>query len=115
LVLLKEALDADRKNIVEENLSTGEACYFDVDKIQRQIYPPDDNERQRVLRDSPGQVALVRTYDVSGEKFLYWATLGYSEPYRRDGRVYQLLYRRIIDDVEGVSAQIKELCEPEKA
>lgn len=84
---------------------------FDVDKVQRQIYQPEDYERQKIVRDNPGQVALVRTYDVSGEEFLYWSTLGYSEPYRRDGRVYQLLYRRIVDDVEQLSAQMRELSE----
>ena len=87
---------------------------FDVDKIQRQIYQPEDYERQKIVRDNPGQVVLVRTYDVSGKEFLYWSTLGYSEPYRRDGRVYQLLYRRIVDDVEQLSAQMRELSESGK-
>ncbi len=77
------------------------------DQVLRQIYSPQDYERVKLLRDSPGQIAMVRTFDVTGKECLYWAEVGYTETYRREGRVYQLFYSRILDDIDNLTEEIR--------
>lgn len=84
-----------------------------LDSLQRQIYQPEDYERVKLLRDSPGQTALLRTYDASGNELLYWAEVGYTKTYQREGRVYQLFYRRILDDIEHLTEEIRLITEQE--
>lgn len=86
---------------------------LNIDAVQRQTYSPQDYERIKLLRDSPGQTTLVRTYDNSGREFLYWAEVGYTETYRREGRPFQLFYRRIVDDIDELSEQIRRVTEQE--
>lgn len=73
---------------------------LDIDRVQQQIYSPEDYQRQKLLRDNPGQTILIRTMDSSGQEFLFMAEVGYTQSYRRGDRVYQTYYRRIVDDAE---------------
>lgn len=108
IALIKVDLDSGMAEVIRGGSAYERSLLgLPFDDVQRQIYQPDDYERVKLLRDSPGQTALVRTYDVSGKKFLYWAEIGYTETNRREGRAYQLFYRRIVDDVDDLIEQIR--------
>lgn len=101
MVLIEIDLDTGMGEILRGS-SPHERLYssFDVNTVQKMIYNAEDFEKQRALRDSPGHSSLIKTYDVSGKEFLFWALVGYTPTYRREGRVYQLFYRRIVDNIE---------------
>lgn len=82
---------------------------FDVDHVQRKIYSPEDYQRIKQIRDRPGTLELVQTFDVLGREPLYWAVVGYSELYRREGRYYQMMYRRIKEDIDLLSEQVARM------
>lgn len=104
MVLIEFDLDSRMAEIVRgktphERLYTS----LDIDRVQQQIYAPKDYQRQKLLRDNPGRTTLVRTMDSSGQEFLYYAEVGYTQSYRRGDRVYQIYYRRIVDDAENLT------------
>lgn len=104
MVLIEFDLDSRVAEIVRgktphERLYTS----LDIDRVQQQIYAPEDYQRQKLLRDNPGQTTIVRTMDSSGQEFLYYAEVGYTQSYRRGDRVYQIFYRRIVDDAENLT------------
>ena len=110
MALIEVDLDSDRAELIR-GASPHERLLVSLkfDAVQRQIYSPQDYQRIKLLRDSPGQTALVRTYDHSGREFLYWAEVGFTETYRREGRAFQLCYRRIVDDINELSEQIRSV------
>ena len=109
MLLIEVDLDTGRGEIVRGR-SPHEKLYrsFSVDKVQQLIHSKEDYQRLRVLRDRPGESSLVRTLDVTGNECLYWSLVGYTETYRREGRVYQMFYRRIVDDIERLAEEFNQ-------
>ena len=104
MVLIEFDLDSRVAEIISGK-TPHERLYssLDIDCVQQQIYLPEDYERQKLMRDNPGQTTVVRTMDNSGQEFLFNAEVGYTPSYRRGDRVYQIYYRRIVDDANDLN------------